>query len=122
MRVPLALFPAELLYNSEYVFSHRRILDMYLIVPTLFNFLSVLHNAVGDVTFEMFKAHGLHAKVEPLFNKLGLDSINNSRRGDLRGPFIDSSQILLDNTTVDPCVQTYVNDLNSKGFNHLVTA
>ncbi|KAL0248311.1 hypothetical protein GEMRC1_003547 [Eukaryota sp. GEM-RC1] len=70
----------------------------------------------------MFKAHGFHAKVEPLFSKLGLDLINNSRRGDLHGPFVDSSQIILDVTTVDPCAQTYVNGLNSKGFNHLKTA
>ncbi|KAL0230922.1 hypothetical protein GEMRC1_011072 [Eukaryota sp. GEM-RC1] len=85
-------------------------------------FRSVLHNAVRDVTFEMFKAHGFHAKVEPLFSKLGLDLINNSRRGDLHGPFVDSSQIILDVITVDPCAQTYVNGLNSKGFNHLETA
>ncbi|KAL0235447.1 hypothetical protein GEMRC1_002029 [Eukaryota sp. GEM-RC1] len=68
----------------------------------------VLHNAVRDVTFEMFEAHGFHAKVEPLFRKLSLDLINNSRRGDLHDPFVDSSQIILDVTTVDPCALTYV--------------
>ncbi|KAL0235492.1 hypothetical protein GEMRC1_002074 [Eukaryota sp. GEM-RC1] len=70
----------------------------------------------------MFIALGFHTKVEPVFSKLGLDLSNNSRRGDLQGPFIDSSQIILDVTTVDPCAQTFVNGLISKGFNHLKTA
>ncbi|KAL0249601.1 hypothetical protein GEMRC1_004831 [Eukaryota sp. GEM-RC1] len=69
----------------------------------------------------MFKALGFHAKVEPLLIELGLDVMNNSRRGVLHGPFVDSSQIILDVTTENPCAQTYVDGLNSKGFNHLET-
>ncbi|KAL0244124.1 hypothetical protein GEMRC1_008209 [Eukaryota sp. GEM-RC1] len=124
MRLRLGLFSAELLDNSECICSHRRSATFRHLIncPKFIQFRSVLHNAVKDVTFEMFKAHGFHAKVEPLFSKLGLDLINNSRRGDLHGPFVDSSQIILDVTTVDPCAQTYVNGLNSKGFNHLETA
>ncbi|KAL0229302.1 hypothetical protein GEMRC1_013921 [Eukaryota sp. GEM-RC1] len=123
MRLGLDLFPDELLDNSECVSSHRRNATFRDVINCLkfIQFRSVLHNAVTDVTFEMFKVHGFHAKVEPLFSMLGLDLINNSRRGDLHGPFIDSSQIILDVTTVVPCAQTYVNGLNSKGFNHLET-
>ncbi|KAL0233188.1 hypothetical protein GEMRC1_011933 [Eukaryota sp. GEM-RC1] len=123
MRLRLGLFPAELLDSSECICSHRRIATFRHVIncPKFIQFRSVLHNAVRDVTFEMFKAHRFHAKVEPLCSKLGLDLINNSRRGDLHGPFVDSSQIILDVTTVDPCAQTYVNGLNSKGFNHLET-
>ncbi|KAL0241007.1 hypothetical protein GEMRC1_006243 [Eukaryota sp. GEM-RC1] len=124
MRLRLGLFPAELLDNSECVCTHRRIATFRHVIncPKFIQFCSVLHNAVRDVTFEMFKAHGFHPKVEPLFRKLGLDLIDNSRLGDLHGLFVDSCQIILDVTTVDPCAQTYVNGLNSKDFNHLETA
>ncbi|KAL0252083.1 hypothetical protein GEMRC1_001295 [Eukaryota sp. GEM-RC1] len=123
MRLRLGLFPAELLDNSECVCSHRHIAIFRHVInyPKLIQFRSV-HNAVRDVTFEMFKAHGFHAKVEPLFSKLGLELNNNSRRGDLHGHVVASSLIILDVTTVDPCAQTYVKGLNSKGFNHLETA
>ncbi|KAL0245192.1 hypothetical protein GEMRC1_009272 [Eukaryota sp. GEM-RC1] len=124
LRLLVGLFPAELLDNSECVCSHRRIATFRHVIncPKFIQFCSVLHNAVRDVTFEMFKARGFPVKVEPLFSKLGLDLKTNSRRGDLHGPFVDSSQIILDITTVDPCALTYVNGLNSKGFNHLETA
>ncbi|KAL0231331.1 hypothetical protein GEMRC1_010735 [Eukaryota sp. GEM-RC1] len=124
MRLRLGLFPVELLDNSECVCSHRRSATFRHVIncPNFIHFRSVLHNAVRDVTFEIFKAHEFHAKVEPSFSKLGLDLINNSRRGDLHGPFVDSSQIILDVPTVDPYAQTYVNGLISKGYNHLETA
>ncbi|KAL0252210.1 hypothetical protein GEMRC1_001422 [Eukaryota sp. GEM-RC1] len=124
MRLRLGLFPAELPDNSECVCNHRRIATFRHVIncPKFIQFRSVLHNAVRDITFEMFKAHGFHAKVENVFSKLGLDLITNSRRGDLHGPFIDTNQIILDVTTIDPCAQTYVDGLNSKGFNHLETA
>ncbi|KAL0248906.1 hypothetical protein GEMRC1_004140 [Eukaryota sp. GEM-RC1] len=118
MRLRLGLFPAVLLKNSAFVCSHRRNATFRHVIncPKFIQFDSVLHNAFRDVTFEMFKAHGFHTKVEPLFSKLGLDIINNSRRGDLHGPFVDSSQFILDVTTVDLCAQTNVNGLNSERF------
>ncbi|KAL0229471.1 hypothetical protein GEMRC1_014088 [Eukaryota sp. GEM-RC1] len=124
MRLCLGLIPSELLDNSECVCSNRRIATFRHVIncSKFIQFRSVLQNAVIDVTFGMFKTRGFRAKVEPIFSKLVLDLINNSRRGDLHVPFIDSSQIILDVTTVDPCAQTYVNGSSLKGFNHLKTA
>ncbi|KAL0206382.1 hypothetical protein P9112_001689 [Eukaryota sp. TZLM1-RC] len=73
--------------------------------------MSVLHNAVRDVTYEMFKCYNFSCKVEPLLKHYSDDNLFNSRRGDLIAPFVDSSQVVVDFTTVDPFALVYHDDV-----------
>ncbi|KAL0225952.1 hypothetical protein P9112_013276 [Eukaryota sp. TZLM1-RC] len=81
--------------------------------------MSVLHNAVRDVTYEMFNCHNFSCKVEPLLKHYSDDNLFNSRRGDLIAPFVDSSQVVVDFTTVDLFAFVYRDDVLLSTNGHL---
>ncbi|KAL0213913.1 hypothetical protein P9112_006097 [Eukaryota sp. TZLM1-RC] len=103
MRLRLGMYPSGLLDNSNCI-CNKNLLPIFVI-------LSVLHNAVRDVTYEMFKCYNFSCKVEPLLKHYSDDNLFNSRRGDLIAPFVDSSQVVVDFTTVDPFALVYRDDV-----------
>ncbi|KAL0240925.1 hypothetical protein GEMRC1_006161 [Eukaryota sp. GEM-RC1] len=124
MRLRLGLFPSELLANTMCCCDKRPKADFRHIVSCkkFLQFRSILHNAVRDVTYEMFKCHGFNGKIEPLLKHYSDDNITNSRRGDLIVPYLDSCQAVIDFTTVDPCAEVYLNSVSSDTENHLSKA
>ncbi|KAL0235903.1 hypothetical protein GEMRC1_002485 [Eukaryota sp. GEM-RC1] len=124
MRLRLGLFPSELLDNTECCCEKRPKADFRHIVSCkkFLQFRSILHNAVRDVTYEMFKCHGFNGKIEPVLKHYSDDNITNSRRGDLIVPYLDSCQAVIDFTTVDPCAKVYLNSVSSDTENHLSKA
>ncbi|KAL0210297.1 hypothetical protein P9112_010381 [Eukaryota sp. TZLM1-RC] len=58
-------------------------------------------------------------KVEPLLKHYSDDNLFNSRRGDLIAPFVDSSQVVVDFTTVDPFALVYRDDVLLSTNGHL---
>ncbi|KAL0211243.1 hypothetical protein P9112_009541 [Eukaryota sp. TZLM1-RC] len=67
----------------------------------------------------MFKCYNFSCKVEPLLKHYGDNNLFNSRRGDLIAPFVDSSQVVVDFTTVDPFAFIYRNDVVLSTNGHL---
>ncbi|KAL0226169.1 hypothetical protein P9112_013493 [Eukaryota sp. TZLM1-RC] len=65
-----------------------------------------LHDAVCDVTYEMFKCYNFSCKVQPLLKHYSDNFLFNSRLGDLIVPFVDSSEVV-DFTTIDPVASIY---------------
>ncbi|KAL0213874.1 hypothetical protein P9112_006058 [Eukaryota sp. TZLM1-RC] len=80
---------------------------------------SVLHNAVRDLTFEMFKCYNFSCKIEPLLKHYSDNNLFDSRRGDFIAPFVDSSQVVVEFTTVDPCALIYRDDVLLSANGHL---
>ncbi|KAL0205967.1 hypothetical protein P9112_001274 [Eukaryota sp. TZLM1-RC] len=80
---------------------------------------SVLHNAVRDVTYEMFKCYNFSCKAEPLLKHYSDDNLFNSRRGDLIAPFVDSCQVVVVSSTVDPFAFVYRDDVLLRINGHL---
>ncbi|KAL0231396.1 hypothetical protein GEMRC1_010800 [Eukaryota sp. GEM-RC1] len=64
---------------------------------------SMLHNSLRDTCLEMFKASGIHGKVEPLLSHLSDHPDSTQNRGDFIGPWLSCQEIIVDFTTVDPC-------------------
>ncbi|KAL0251831.1 hypothetical protein GEMRC1_001043 [Eukaryota sp. GEM-RC1] len=104
MRLRLGLIPSSLLNNSICVCDNRSTATFCHVVSCkkFFQFRSVLYNAVRDVTYEMFKSYSYNCKIEPLLKHYSDNNVFDSRRGDLIAPFLDSSQVVVDFTTVDP--------------------
>ncbi|KAL0250980.1 hypothetical protein GEMRC1_000194 [Eukaryota sp. GEM-RC1] len=98
MRLRLGLFPSGLLNNSICVCDNRSTATFRRVVSCkkFLQFRSVLHNAVRDVTFEMFKSYNHSCKIEPLLKHYSGKNVFDSRRGDLIAPFLDSSQVVVD--------------------------
>ncbi|KAL0226047.1 hypothetical protein P9112_013371 [Eukaryota sp. TZLM1-RC] len=88
MRLRLGLYPSGLLGNSVCICNEKPTTNFRHIVSCkkFLQYRSVLHNAVRDVTYEMFKCYNLSCKVKPLL-------LFNSRRGDLIAPFVEFSQV-----------------------------
>ncbi|KAL0241139.1 hypothetical protein GEMRC1_006374 [Eukaryota sp. GEM-RC1] len=124
MHLRLGLFPSELLANIMCCCEKRPKADFRHIVSCkkFLQFRSIIHNAVRDVTYQMFKCHGFNGKIEPLLKHYSDDNITNSRRGDLIVPYLDSCQAVIDFTTVDPCAKVYLNSVSSDTENHLPKA
>ncbi|KAL0238013.1 hypothetical protein GEMRC1_012487 [Eukaryota sp. GEM-RC1] len=118
MRLRLGLFPSGLLNNSICVCDNRSTATFRHVVSCkkFLQFRSVLHNAVRDVTYEMFKSYNYSCKIEPLLKHYSDNNVFDSWRGDLIAPFLDSSQVVVDFTTVDPFAKVYqdsrINDSN----------
>ncbi|KAL0208483.1 hypothetical protein P9112_011070 [Eukaryota sp. TZLM1-RC] len=106
MRLRLGMYPSGLMDNSYCICNKNKK-------------LSVLHNAVRDVAYEMFKCYNFSCKVEPLLKHYSDDNLFNSRRGDLIAPFVDSSQVVVDFTTVDPFAFVYRDDVLLSTNGHL---
>ncbi|KAL0216493.1 hypothetical protein P9112_008677 [Eukaryota sp. TZLM1-RC] len=58
----------------------------------------------------MFKCYNFSCKVEPFLKHYRDNNLFNSRRGDIIAPFVDSSQVVVDFTTVDPFAFIYRDD------------
>ncbi|KAL0214602.1 hypothetical protein P9112_006786 [Eukaryota sp. TZLM1-RC] len=67
----------------------------------------------------MFKCYNFSCKVEPLLKHYSDNNLFNSRRGDLIAPFADSSQVVVDFTTVDPFAFVYRDDVLLSTNGHL---
>ncbi|KAL0219647.1 hypothetical protein P9112_005300 [Eukaryota sp. TZLM1-RC] len=124
MRLRLGLFPSELLDNSVCCCVKRPKADFKHIVSCkkFLQFRSILHNSVRDVTYEMFRCHGVNGKIEPLLKHYSDNDIFNCRRGDLIVPFTNSSQAVVDFTTVDPCAEVYLSSVFNDQNSHLCQA
>ncbi|KAL0223333.1 hypothetical protein P9112_002723 [Eukaryota sp. TZLM1-RC] len=104
MRLRLGLYPSGLLDNSVCICNEKPTTNFRHIVSCkkFLQYRSVLHYAVRDVTYEMFKCSNFSCKVEPLLKHYSDNNLFNSRRGDLIAPFVDISKVVVDFTTVDP--------------------
>ncbi|KAL0204715.1 hypothetical protein P9112_000022 [Eukaryota sp. TZLM1-RC] len=67
----------------------------------------------------MFKCYNFSCKVEPLLKHYSDNNLFNSCRGDLIAPFVDSSQVVVDFTTVDPFAFIYRDDVLLSANGHL---
>ncbi|KAL0219430.1 hypothetical protein P9112_005083 [Eukaryota sp. TZLM1-RC] len=121
MRLRLGMYPSGLLDNSYCICNKKPTANFRHIVSCkkFLQYRSVLHNAVRDVTYEMFKCYNFSCKVEPLLKHYSDDNLFNSRRGDLIAPFVDSSQVVVDFTTVDPFAFVYRDDVLLSTNGHL---
>ncbi|KAL0205063.1 hypothetical protein P9112_000370 [Eukaryota sp. TZLM1-RC] len=121
MRLRLGLYPSGLLDNSVCICNKKPTANFRHIVSCkkFLQYRSVLHNAVRDVTYEMFKCYNFSCKVEPLLKHYSDDNLFNSRRGDLIAPFVDSSQVLVDFITVNPFAFVYRDDVLLSTNGHL---
>ncbi|KAL0211347.1 hypothetical protein P9112_009645 [Eukaryota sp. TZLM1-RC] len=108
MRHPVCICNDKTTVNFRHIVSCKKFLQ----------YRSVLHNVIRDVTFEMFKCYNFSCNVEPLLKHYSDNKLFNSRRGDLIAPFVDSTQVVVDFTTVDPFVFIYRDDLlvSSNGY------
>ncbi|KAL0226594.1 hypothetical protein P9112_013918 [Eukaryota sp. TZLM1-RC] len=113
MRLRLGLFPSGLLDKIFCICNEKPTINFCHIVSCkkFLQYRSVLHNAVRDVTYEMFKCNNISCKVEPFLKHYSDDNLFNSRRGDFIAPFVDSSQVVVDFTTVDPFAFIYRDDV-----------
>ncbi|KAL0223287.1 hypothetical protein P9112_002677 [Eukaryota sp. TZLM1-RC] len=121
MRLRLGIYPSGLLDNSYCICNKKPTANIRHIVSCkkFLQYRSVLHNAVRDVTYEMFKCYNFSCRVEPLLKHYSDDNLFNSRRGDLIAPFVDSSQVVVDFTTVDPFAFIYRDDVLLSANGHL---
>ncbi|KAL0216223.1 hypothetical protein P9112_008407 [Eukaryota sp. TZLM1-RC] len=121
MRLRLGLYHSGLLDNSVCVCNEEPTANFRHIVSCkkFLQYRSVLHNAVRDVTYEMFKCSNFSCKVEPLLKHCSDNNLFNSRRGDLIAPFLDSSQVVVDFTTGDPFAFIYHDDVLLSVNGHL---
>ncbi|KAL0207401.1 hypothetical protein P9112_012029 [Eukaryota sp. TZLM1-RC] len=119
MRLRLGMYPSGLLDNSYCICNKKPTANFRHIVSCkkFLQYRSVLHNAVRDVTYEMFKCYNFSCKVEPLLKHYSDDNLFNSRRGDLIA--VDSSQVVVDFTTVDPFAFVYRDDVLLSTNGHL---
>ncbi|KAL0219297.1 hypothetical protein P9112_004950 [Eukaryota sp. TZLM1-RC] len=67
----------------------------------------------------MFKCYNFSCKVEPLLKHYSDNNLFNSRRGALIAPFVDSSQVVVDYTTVDSFALIYRDDVLDSSNGHL---
>ncbi|KAL0206012.1 hypothetical protein P9112_001319 [Eukaryota sp. TZLM1-RC] len=81
--------------------------------------MSVLHNAVSDVAYEMFKCYNFSCKVKPLLKHYSDNYLFNSCRGDLIAPFLESSHVVVDFTTVETFAFIYRDDVLPSANGHL---
>ncbi|KAL0207047.1 hypothetical protein P9112_012758 [Eukaryota sp. TZLM1-RC] len=121
MRLRLGLYPSGLLDNSDCICNEKPTANFHHIVSCMkfLQYRSVLHNAVRDVTYQMFKCYNFSCKVELLLKHNSDNNLFNSRRGDLIAPFVDSSQVVVDFNTVDPFAFIYRNDVLLSYNGHL---
>ncbi|KAL0205454.1 hypothetical protein P9112_000761 [Eukaryota sp. TZLM1-RC] len=121
MRLRLGLNPSGLLDNSVCICNEKPFANCRHIVSgkKFLQYRSVLHNAVRDVTSEMFKSYNFSCKVEPLLKHYSDNNLFYSRRGDLIALFVDSSQVVVDFTTVDPFTLIYRDDVLVSCNGHL---
>ncbi|KAL0249642.1 hypothetical protein GEMRC1_004871 [Eukaryota sp. GEM-RC1] len=61
-------------------------------------------------------------KIEPLLNHYSDNNVFDFRRGDLIAPFLDSSQVVVDFTTVDPFAKVYKDSILNDSNGHLEKA
>ncbi|KAL0235937.1 hypothetical protein GEMRC1_002519 [Eukaryota sp. GEM-RC1] len=124
MRLRLGLFPSGLLNNSICVCDYRATATFRHVVSCkkFLQFRSVLHNAVRYVTYEMFKSYNYSCKIEPLLKHYSDNNVFHSRRGDLIAPFLDSSPVVVDFTTVDPFAKVYQDSILNDSNGHLEEA
>ncbi|KAL0208821.1 hypothetical protein P9112_011408 [Eukaryota sp. TZLM1-RC] len=121
MRLRLRMYPSGLLDNSVCICNEKPSANLRHIVSCkkFLQYRSVLHNAVRDVTYEMFKCYNFSCKVEALLKHYSDNNLFNSRRGDLIAPFVDSFQVVVDFTTVDPFAIIYRGDVLVSSNGHL---
>ncbi|KAL0210058.1 hypothetical protein P9112_010142 [Eukaryota sp. TZLM1-RC] len=121
MRLRLGLYPSGFLNNFVCICNAKPTANFRYIVSCkkFLQYRSVLHNDVRDVTYEMFKCYNFSCKVEPFFKHYSDNNLFNSRRGDLIAPFVDSSQVVVDFTTVDPFAFVYRDDVLLSANGHL---
>ncbi|KAL0219081.1 hypothetical protein P9112_004734 [Eukaryota sp. TZLM1-RC] len=113
MRLRLGLYPSGFLDNSFCICNEKPTVNFRHIVSCkkFHQYRSVLHNAVRDVTYEMFKCYNFSCKVEPLLKHYSDNNLFSSRRGGLIALFVDSFQVVVDFTTVDPFASIYRDDV-----------
>ncbi|KAL0210084.1 hypothetical protein P9112_010168 [Eukaryota sp. TZLM1-RC] len=121
MLLRLGLYSSGLLDNSVCICNEKPTVNFLHIVSCMkfLQYRSVLYNAVHDVTYEMFKCYNFSCKLEPLLKHYSFNNLFNSRRGDLIAPFVDSSQVVVDFTTVDPFAFIYRDDVLLSANGHL---
>ncbi|KAL0226105.1 hypothetical protein P9112_013429 [Eukaryota sp. TZLM1-RC] len=113
MRLRLGMYPSGLLDNF-YCICNKKPTANFRHIVSCKKFLqhrSVLHNAVRDVAYEMFKCYNFRCKVEPLLKHYRNNNLFNSCRGDLIAPFVESSQDVVDFTTVETFALIYRDDV-----------
>ncbi|KAL0227238.1 hypothetical protein P9112_014562 [Eukaryota sp. TZLM1-RC] len=110
MRLKLGMLSSGLLDNSVCICNEKPTVNFRHIVSCtkFLQYRSVLHTAVRDVTYEMFKCYNFSCKVEPLLKHYSDHNMFKARRGDLIAAFVDSSQVFGDFTTVDPLLLFFV--------------
>ncbi|KAL0242620.1 hypothetical protein GEMRC1_005183 [Eukaryota sp. GEM-RC1] len=70
----------------------------------------------------MFKFYNYSCKIEPLLKHYSDNNVFDSRHGDLIASFLDSSQVVLDFTTVDPFAKVYQDSILNDSKGHLEKA
>ncbi|KAL0223190.1 hypothetical protein P9112_002580 [Eukaryota sp. TZLM1-RC] len=113
MRWRLGLYPSGLLDTSACICNQKPSANFchFVSCKKFLQYRSVLHNAVHHVTYEMFKCYNFNCKVEPLLKHYSDNTLFDARRGDLIALFVDSSQVVVDFTTVDPFASIYRDDV-----------
>ncbi|KAL0219447.1 hypothetical protein P9112_005100 [Eukaryota sp. TZLM1-RC] len=121
MRLRLGLYPSGLLDNFYCICNEKPTANFRHIVTCkkFLQYRSVLHNSERDVTYEMFKCYNFSCKVDPMLKHFSDNNLFNSRRGDLIAPFVDSSQVVVDFTTVDAFAFIYRDDVSLSSNGHL---
>ncbi|KAL0226031.1 hypothetical protein P9112_013355 [Eukaryota sp. TZLM1-RC] len=79
----------------------------------------LLHNALRDVTNEMFKCSDFSCKEEPLLEHYSDNNLFDSRCGDLIAIFVESFQVIVDFITVDLFALIYRDDVLVSSNGHL---
>ncbi|KAL0215810.1 hypothetical protein P9112_007994 [Eukaryota sp. TZLM1-RC] len=121
MRLRLGLYPSGLLDNSVCISNEKPSANFRHIVSCqkILQYRPVLHNAIRDATYEMFKCYKISCKVEPLLMHYSDNNLSDSRRGDLIAPFVDSFQVVVDFTTFDPFASFDRDDVLFSSNGHL---
>ncbi|KAL0208546.1 hypothetical protein P9112_011133 [Eukaryota sp. TZLM1-RC] len=121
MRLRLGLYPSGLLDNFVCICNEKPSANFRHIVSCkkFLQYRSALHYAVHDVTNEMFKCYNSGCKAEPLLKRYSDNNLYDSRRDDLIAPFVDSSQVVVDLTTVNSFASIYGDDVLVSSNGHL---
>ncbi|KAL0204995.1 hypothetical protein P9112_000302 [Eukaryota sp. TZLM1-RC] len=121
MRLRSGFYPNGPLDNSVCICNEKPSANFRHIVSCkkFLQYRSVLHNTVRDVTYEMFKCYNFSCNVEPLLKHYSVNNLFDSHQNNSIAPFVDSSQVVVDFTTVDPFASIYLVDVLVSSNGHL---
>ncbi|KAL0239554.1 hypothetical protein GEMRC1_009662 [Eukaryota sp. GEM-RC1] len=126
MRHRLGLWPSGLLKHSPCLCGRSKASNFHHLVNCHqfihFHFRSIIHNSIRDTRLDMFKANAFHGKIEPVLANLSDQQKVDRSRGDLIGPWLSCQEIIMDFTTVDPCISRSISKNFDDDFSALEVA